>query len=379
MSSSLSKPSFYDRFSWEQTRPTNLSRRAKIVITAVVAIAHILLFPLIVNSLGPAGSALVIFPVAIIARIWGFWGGVLAGLIAAPANVLLFNLMGSPITFRGGVSGAVTVIVLGAVVGWLSDLLERIYQQSQELAAARDQALEASKLKSMMLSKVSHELRTPLGAVLGYAELLAEGTYGPVNERQCQKLGNIVTAAQELEVLISDLLDMSRIETGRLQLFPEPMAVAELVESVEMQTAVAAQQKGLRMRCLLDPDMPAVIIGDRARISQILVNLVTNSVKYTEQGDVIIEIYPDGSDQWTMKVTDTGVGIPAEEQEHIFEAFRQSGAASSHARGGIGLGLSIVCELVTLMNGHINVNSVVGQGSSFTVTLPLVQPTTEKE
>lgn len=378
MASTNSKRTFYDRFSWDRTRPTNLGQRAKVAISLLAAILYIIAFPIILTSLGPAGSALVIIPVGVTARIWGLRAGIVAGVISAPLNIFLFNLAGNPITFRGGVSGAVTVIILGAVIGWLSELLERIYQQSQELAIARDQALEANRLKSVMLSRVSHELRTPLGAVLGYAELLAEGRYGPVNEKQCEKLSGIVDSAHELESLVSDLLDMSRIESGRMQLFPKPFAVLALVEGVMAQTAASAQEKNLQLTCTTHPDMPPTIVGDAVRITQILSNLVTNAIKYTAAGSVHIEIYPEQTQQWTMRVTDTGIGIPAAVQPHIFEPFRQAHVDDSYARSGIGLGLSIVNELVNLMNGNITLNSAVEQGSTFIVTLPLEATATEK-
>lgn len=371
---------FYERFSWEQTRPTNLQKRTKIIISVAAVAVYILAFPTILNNLGPAGSALIILPVGVIARVWGLRGGFMAGVVATPINILLFNLLGNPITLRGGISGAVTVIILGTVIGWLSELLERNYQQSQELAAARDQALEANRLKSIMLSRVSHELRTPLGAILGYAELLAEGRYGPVNEKQCQKLNDIVSSTYELEVLVSDLLDMSRIESGRLQLFSRPFAVTTLVEGVMTQTAMAAQEKNLSVTCTIHPAMPPTVVGDPVRIGQILTNLVTNAIKYTRQGTVHVDIYPEPDKQWAMQVIDTGIGIPPEAQKTIFEPFRQTQAdkTGSYARSGIGLGLAIVHELAALMNGSITVRSVVGQGSTFTVTLPLHAATMEK-
>jgi two-component system sensor histidine kinase BarA len=347
-------------------------------ISLISLILYILAFPIILRVVGPAGSALVIFPVGITARIWGLRGGIIAGVISTPINILLFNFFGDPITLRGGISGAFTVIILGAVIGWLSDLLEKIYLQSQELSAARDQALEANRLKSVMLSRVSHELRTPLGAVLGYAELLAEGTYGPVNEKQCEKLTDIVASAHELEAMVSDLLDMSRIESGRMQLFPKPFAVTALVDSVMTQTAVSAQEKNLQFTCVVLPDMPPTVVGDPVRITQILSNLVTNAIKYTDGGSVHVEIRPEPEQRWSMKVADTGIGIPTEAQPYIFEPFRQAHIDDSYARSGIGLGLSIVYELVTLMNGDITLNSVVGQGSSFTVTLPLAAALLEK-
>lgn len=240
-----------DRF-----RPANLSIKIKASITIVAALLYVLAFPFLFSSTGAAGTALVILPVAVIGWVWGLWGGILAGLLAMPLNAILIELAGDHLTIRGSISGAITVLILGAVIGWLSDLLGRIFLQSQELALAHDQALEANRLKTVMLSKVSHELRTPLGAILGYAELLNEGTYGPVSEKQSQKLGSIIESSNELEILVSDLLDMSRIESGRLQLFFKQFSLADLVENVLSKTAVSTQEKGLDVTCAIEPTMP---------------------------------------------------------------------------------------------------------------------------
>lgn len=365
------KSSMFDMVGRDKARPTNLSKKTRMIVTVSAFLLYLLAFPLVVRELGPAGSALVIIPVSAAARLWGLRVGVLAGVVSAPLNILLFAAIGDPITFRGGISGAVTVVILGAVVGWLSELLERNYAQAQELVAARDQALEANRLKSVMLSRVSHELRTPLGAILGYAELLAEGTYGPVNELQCAKLGEIMDSAYELEVLVSDLLDMGRIESGRLQLFPKPFALSVLLEGVIGQTAVIAQEKNLPITLTVQPDMPNTLVGDPVRIAQILTNLVTNAIKYTDEGQIAITISPTSDKRWVMNVTDTGIGIAPEAQPYVFEPFRQVHVDDSYARSGIGLGLSIVHELTTLMNGSITISSRVGAGSSFAVTLPL--------
>ena len=363
---------------WDWIRPANLSVTIKIILTITVILLYIVSFPFIFNTIGAAGSALVIFPVGTIAWIWGVWGGIIVGALSMPINITLFKMAGNPITFRGGISGAITILIVGSIIGWLSTLLGRIYQQSQELAVAHDQALEASRLKTSMLSKVSHELRTPLGAILGYSELLAEGTYGPVNEKQSVKLGSIIDSSHELEILVSDLLDMSRIESGRLQLFAKPFAVVDLVENVLSKTAVSSQKKELTIGCTIDPNMPATVIGDQMRVIQILSNLVTNAIKYTDEGSVQIEIYPEKNTHWAMKISDTGIGITAEARSYIFDSFRQAQHTDDYARNGVGLGLSIVNELVILMNGTINVDSTVQQGSCFTVILPLDASTTEE-
>ena len=362
----------YKAFLWERIRPSKFSIKTKIGITLGSVLLYLLVFPLVKN-----GSAIV-FMVIINGWIWGVEGGLIAGLLAMPIAFLAFHLAGLIFPNPNPGATAITLAIVGVSIGWLGTLLEQIYQQSQELAVARDQALEATRLKTMMLSTVSHELRTPLGAILGYAELLAEGIYGTVTDEQRNKLGYIVSSVHDLEALVNDLMDMSRIEFGHIQLFAEPFSVPDMMENVLTKTAVQADKKSLQMIWTVYPDMPQTIIGDQMRVGQILTNLVTNAIKYTSEGSIQVEVYPKPNKQWMMRVTDTGIGITPEAQKYIFDAFRQAQYITSHARSGLGLGLSIVDELVHLMNGSITLDSTVGKGSCFTVTLPLVFSETGK-
>ncbi|VAW37910.1 Signal transduction histidine kinase [hydrothermal vent metagenome] len=351
---------------WERIRPSNLNIKAKIGITIGALIFYLLVFPIVKTG------APIFISVIVIAWVWGVWGGLIAGLLAMPLAIFSFTLAAIPFPNPNIASGVVVFTLLGAVIGWLSTLLEKVYQQSQDLAVARDQALEASRLKTKILSTVSHELRTPLGAILGYAELLAEGVYGSVNDKQREKLNSIVASVDELEAQVSDLMDVSRIESGHLQLFSNSFAVSGLAENVIAKTAVLAEDRSLQITCTIHPKMPQEIVGDQMRITQILTNLVTNAIKYTNEGCIQVEIYPEQTNYWGMKVTDTGIGITPEAQKYIFESFTQAHYIASYARSGIGLGLSIVHELVTLMKGTISLESKVDEGSCFTVVLPIV-------
>jgi signal transduction histidine kinase len=278
---------------------------------------------------------------------------------------------GLDVFLGGGTAGAISMILVGGIVGWLSTLLGRVQEQSRQLAIAEQKAQEASRLKTELLSKVSHDLRTPLGAILGYTELVIDEVYGPVNPKQQEKLAEVVNSARELEVLVDDLLDVSRIEGGRLQLSPELFSPAQLLKQIGGKGRLGAEAKGLTFTTQLDPDLPPQLWGDVTRISQIVQNLVDNAIKYTDTGAIRLRFARRDQDQWLIQVTDSGVGIPEEDQAYIFDTFRQVDAAVESKNAGVGLGLSIVKELTDLMGGATAVESEVGKGSAFTVTLPL--------
>lgn len=261
------------------------------------------------------------------------------------------------------------------VQGVMIDITDRKHTEDA-LALARDEALAASELKSEMLAKVSHELRTPLGAILGYAELLQEGIYGALVEKQQQTLQKITRNAEFLTTLVSELLDQGQLETGKLVLNCEPFELREMAEQVYSHMKTLAQAKGLTLTLDVAANVPNSLWGDETRIKQILVNLVTNAIKFTRKGSVHIFIDASASDNWVMQVRDTGIGIPLEAQTYIFEPFRQVDGSSTREQMGYGLGLSIVKQLTTLMEGKILLESQVGKGSIFTVTLPFLQPNT---
>ncbi len=244
----------------------------------------------------------------------------------------------------------------------------------EQLALARDQALEASQLKSQLLSRISHELRTPLGSVLGYAELLRDSVLGPINAEQKDASAQIVHSANYLVTLVNDLLDAARIESKKLSLTMDYFTLQVLLDQVEARMAVLAQKKGLALSVEPILPLPQYIYGDEKRIQQVLVNLIGNAIKFTDQGCVTVKIYQPGPTNWCMQISDTGVGIPKEAQEYIFEPFRQVSNERTYENRGTGLGLSIVKQLVIMMDGMITVDSEPDQGSTFTVTLPIIIP-----
>jgi len=238
---------------------------------------------------------------------------------------------------------------------------------------------EVEKLKSTFVAIVSHELRTPLNAILGYAEMFKEAVYGPMNDKQVNMAERIMKNTQRLLGLINDLLDQAQMEAGKLTIQMAPVRPAELLENLHSVMDQNAHDKNLRLTSEIDDHLPEVINGDAARLQQILLNLVNNSIKFTEHGTVHVRLFCPHENKWGIQVSDTGVGIPESEIPHIFETFRQVEGTATRVHGGFGLGLSIVKQLVNLMNGKIDVKSKVDVGSLFTVTLPLVVPEQSNE
>lgn len=245
---------------------------------------------------------------------------------------------------------------------------------ADQLAAARDQALALSQYKSLLLRKVSHELRTPLTAILGYAEMLADGVAEQLQDKQQDFVHQIIASSLHLTGLISDLLDQAKIEQGALELVEQPFALANMLDFLEKSLAPTASAKGLGFTLYCSPDMPHQMVGDEQRLRQIIVNLANNAIKFTATGLVRVGIELGDKHSWRIVVEDTGPGIPPEIQRNMFEAFWQADSTASSIYKGYGLGLSVVQQLVNLMGGHIEVMSEVGRGSTFTVWLPLATP-----
>jgi len=256
------------------------------------------------------------------------------------------------------------------LIGLAFDVTDR-RRAAQEIAQARDQALEALRFKSQLLAHVSHDLRTPINAILGYTEMLQAGVYGPVTEEQRQPLARISLSCNQLARMVNDLLSQSRLEAGKQTLVNRPFAPANLLDAIKAVAAPIAQDKHLELHCNLDPAMPAEIYGDYDRLYQVVLNLVDNALKFTEQGAINVQITRPTATEYAISVTDTGQGIPPQEQALIFEAFQQGAAPARGRYKGVGLGLSIVKQLTVQMGGQISVSSQIGQGSTFTITMPI--------
>jgi PAS domain S-box-containing protein len=252
-----------------------------------------------------------------------------------------------------------------------ADLFVERQRAEEALALAHEQALAASQLKGQLLANVSHDLRTPLGVIMGYAEMLQGGIYGTLSEQQCGITQRIIRNTKRLTGMVSKLMAQAQIESGALKLEIDPFASHELIEQMQSTMQVLAEDKGLQLVSNISDDVPSTLHGDVGWLHQILANLVENALKFTEQGSIEVRIYRPDEDRWAIQVSDTGPGIPAEAHAYIFDAFRQVDGSITRKHGGSGLGLSIVNQLTTMMGGQILLESEVGQGTTFTILLPL--------
>ena len=258
------------------------------------------------------------------------------------------------------------------VVGFqaLARDITAIKQAYEALRIARDQAMEASRAKSQLLSKVSHELRTPLGGILGYAELLHDNTFGELNAGQKKAAHEIIESANYLTSMVNELLDEAQVRANTTMLQETVFSPAALLQQSTAGTEVLARKKGLQLITSLDANLPMQLCGDERRLRQIIINLVGNAIKFTKAGSISVSFLQPSAEYWAIQVKDTGAGIPREAQAYIFEPFRQVDSAVTHDNRGIGLGLSITKQLVDLMGGRITLESEFGKGSTFTILLP---------
>jgi two-component system sensor histidine kinase BarA len=248
------------------------------------------------------------------------------------------------------------------------NLEQEVAERTRDMRDARDAAEKANAAKSEFLATMSHEIRTPMNGIMVMAELLASGDMPPRQQRYAEVIAN---SGQSLLAIINDILDFSKIESGKLELERATVEPAKLGETVVTLFAERARSRNIDLAVLIDPATPRHIVGDPVRLSQIATNLVNNALKFTERGFVQLTIAPAAENCLAVSVKDTGIGIPADKIGTIFEAFTQADQSTTRHFGGTGLGLSICSRLAAAMGGRIDVTSTVGEGSTFTVTIPI--------
>jgi len=243
-----------------------------------------------------------------------------------------------------------------------------------EIKRAQEQSMEASRLKTQLLASVGHDLRAPLSAIVGYAEMMHDGSLGKVTADQEKASAEILDSANQLLSFINNLVGQAQIETGKVVLREFPFDVGEIIGPLMSTLNFHAHKKGLLFTQHIDPGLPLKIIGDQFWLRQIVLNLVNNAVKFTEKGTVAVRFLRHGENCWAIQVTDTGIGIPVEARKRVFEAFEQVKNPEMLKQSGFGLGLSIVAQLTSIMNGTIELESEINRGSKFMVVLPLKVP-----
>lgn len=261
----------------------------------------------------------------------------------------------------------------GAVSRWLGACVDIDRQKilSAELAKARDKALNSARLKSRFLANMSHEIRTPMNAVMGMCDILLRT---PLNNTQHQYASNIKDGARALLAVINDILDFSKIEAGRLELQDEQFKLSDVIENVADLLSISARAKGLSLSTYIAPDIPDTLSGDSLRLRQILINLISNAIRFSSKGEIVVNaaVESRAEDTATVRISvkDDGVGISLEQQSALFRPFVQANTSIAKTFGGTGLGLSICKGLVDLMNGQIGFESQPEKGSTFWFSLP---------
>ncbi len=266
---------------------------------------------------------------------------------------------------------------------WTAPLLDSLRRRSGCLVMLRDmteqkrtteQLAEVSRMKSQLLASLGHDLRSPLGAIIGYAEMLNDGSFGPMTNAQVNASSEILDGANQLLAFMNNMVGQVQMETGRIVIQEHAFDVAEVIGPLLSTLNFHARKKGLTLTQAFDPTLPPQLLGDQFWLRQIVLNLVHNAVKFTKNGFVHISFLRQNDETWMIQVMDTGIGIPAEEQKRVFEAFERLGFADRKTDDGFGLGLSIVAKLTSLMNGKMDLKSEEGKGTTFTVILPLKVP-----
>jgi signal transduction histidine kinase len=262
----------------------------------------------------------------------------------------------------------------------VSDLRKALDDATYKLHKINQELERANERKSQFTARTSHELRTPLSSMIAFTDLGLRGAYGPVNNRLKNALEHIYHGAKHLKTIIKDILDLGKIEAGELEIHQCEFEIEKLVSSVTASIQPVALEKNLKFGVFVSPGLPKVIIGDQGRINQILMNLTSNAVKFTDEGSVSVKLAPYGEGYWSIEVKDTGPGIPEDQYEAVFQAYRQVQRTSGAKKvKGTGLGLAITRNLAELMGGRLEFESAINEGTTFLVILPLSIPDEEPQ
>ncbi len=262
-----------------------------------------------------------------------------------------------------------------------AQLFEKFQESEANLKNALSRAVASDKAKDEFLARVSHELRTPLGVILGYAEMIQDEVYGDVSEEQSERLDDIIHSSSHLTELVNQLLDSAKYESGKIEPIYKSFNIHDLAKTVHQQMDALAKKKELNLVLKIGENMPDFVHSDSTLIKQMMINLIGNAVKFTESGTVQLDLHRRGENKFSIIVKDTGVGIPAAYQDKIFEPFHQVDGSKTREHSGTGLGLAITKRMAEILGGGIGLVSIDGQGSQFTISLPIgdVQPSAERE
>lgn len=300
----------------------------------------------------------VLYPLLATKRRWVLWSMFAAFAFAALASLVLFRRVVRSAAQLAGANGQLT-------------------RRQQALALANDKledqtklARQASRAKSDFLANMSHELRTPLNSIIGFSELMMGGNAQETEAERKEYLGHITSSGRHLEQLINDILDLSKVEAGKMEFHPEPADLGALIGDLVSAMGVLAEKKKIEIAVEIAPEIPSAVV-DRARLKQVLYNYLSNAIKFTpEQGCVTIRVEPKGSESFRLGVADTGPGIGLEDQQKLFSEFQQLDQTAKKQHQGTGLGLALVKRIVEAQGGGVGVQSEPGQGSTFYADLP---------
>ncbi len=316
----------------------------------------------------------------------------------APYRVLKFtederlrSYLGVPMIFRGQVTGVLSVqslrpnayseseVELLATIATQTSIAIENARAYQQLVQTAEELREVDRLKTQFLANMSHELRTPLNSIIGFSRVMLKGIDGALTDLQSADLTSIYNSGQHLLRMINDILDMSKIEAGRMDLSFDEMSLDEICQSVLPTAGVLVKDRPVELKSSIPEDLPSVW-ADGQRVRQVLINLLSNAAKFTEEGQITLSaaVTPENPDFVTVSVQDTGIGIDSESQKKLFVPFQQVDASTTRRAGGTGLGLSICRSFVEMQGGRIWVESELGKGSTFFFTLPIYQVMRQK-